>query len=145
MARRWRFYRPAEPRRGLRTAAALFLAYAGLVYFCTTWGRDSVQNPTFWPATGVVVYRDGEPVASGLMAISHDIVITGNVITDPTRRRQGLAAAMMRTGLHWAHEAGAKIAALNVQADNAAAKALYAGLGYRHQYDYSYRLPGAPK
>ncbi len=97
------------------------------------------------PATGIVVYRDGAPVASGLMAISNGIVITGNVITDPSHRRQGLAAAMMRTGLHWAGDKGATIAALNVQADNPAAKALYAGLGFTHQYDYSYRIPGAPK
>lgn len=97
------------------------------------------------PATGIVVYRDGEPVASGLMAISNNIVITGNVITDPTRRRQGLAGAMMRTGLSWAHEKGATIAALNVQADNPAAQALYQNLGFTHQYDYHYRIPGAPK
>jgi GNAT superfamily N-acetyltransferase len=97
------------------------------------------------PATGIVIERSGQPVASGLMAISNGIVITGNVITDPTRRRQGLAQAMMRTGLAWAHGKGATVAALNVQADNAAAKALYAGLGYTHQYDYSYRIPGASK
>lgn len=97
------------------------------------------------PATGIVVYRDNEPVASGLMAISNGIVIVGNVITDPTRRRQGLAGAMMRTGLHWAGEKGATIAALNVQADNEVAKALYSGLGFTHQYDYHYRIPGAPK
>lgn len=97
------------------------------------------------PATGIVIERDGDVVASGLMAISNGIVITGNVITDPSRRRQGLAAAMMRTGLAWAHEKGATIAALNVQADNPGAKALYAGLGYQHQYNYSYRIPGAPK
>ena len=97
------------------------------------------------PATGIVVERDGEVVASGLMAISNGIVITGNVITDPSRRRQGLAAAMMRTGLSWAHGKDATIAALNVQADNPGAKALYSGLGYTHQYDYSYRIPGAPK
>jgi Acetyltransferases len=93
------------------------------------------------PAAGIVIYRDGAPVASGLMAIADGIVITGNVITDPTRRRQGLAAAMMRTGLAWARANGAIIAALNVQADNEAAKALYGGLGYRHQYDYLYRIP----
>lgn len=97
------------------------------------------------PATGIVVERGGEVVVSGLMAISNGIVITGNVITDPTRRRQGLAAAMMRTGLSWAHDKGAIIAALNVQADNSAAKALYSDLGYTHQYDYHYRIPGAPK
>lgn len=97
------------------------------------------------PATGIIVYRDDQPVASGLMAISNGIVITGNVITDPSRRRQGLAAAMMRTGLHWAKAKGAKTAALNVQSDNPAAQALYQGLGFTHQYDYTYRIPGAPK
>lgn len=95
------------------------------------------------PATGIVVYRDGEAVATGLMAVGEGIVVTGNVITDKTRRRQGLAAAMMRTGLAWAKQQGATVAALNVQADNVAAKALYGSLGYRHQYDYSYRIPGA--
>ncbi|MDV3252090.1 GNAT family N-acetyltransferase [Devosia sp. BK] len=97
------------------------------------------------PATGIVVYRDGEPVASGLMAISNGIVITGNVVTDPTRRRQGLAAAMMQTGLNWAKSKGAKTAALNVQADNPGAQALYQKLGFTHQYDYTYRIPGAVK
>lgn len=95
------------------------------------------------PATGVVLFRDGQAVASGLMAVADGIVLTGNVVTDPTRRRQGLGAAMMQSGLAWARGKGATIAALNVQADNAAAKALYAGLGYAHQYDYSYRIPGA--
>ena len=97
------------------------------------------------PACGIVVARDGEVVASGLMAIANGIVVTGNVVTDPTRRRQGLAAAMMHTGLASARDNGATVAALNVQADNAAAKALYRSLGYTHQYDYAYRIPGAPK
>ncbi len=48
---------------------------------------------------------------------------------------------MMRTGLAWAKAQGATVAALNVQADNAAGMALYASLGYRHQYDYTYRIP----
>lgn len=96
------------------------------------------------PAAGIVIERDGVAVAAGLMAIADGIVITGNVITDPACRRQGLGAAMMRTGLAWAKAQGATVAALNVQADNAAALALYAGLGYRHQYDYTYRIPGTP-
>lgn len=96
------------------------------------------------PACGVVVEREGAIVATGLMAIADGIVVAGNVITDPARRRQGLGAAMMQTGLAWAFDNGATIAALNVQADNAAGKALYASLGYTHQYDYSYRFPGEP-
>jgi ribosomal protein S18 acetylase RimI-like enzyme len=50
---------------------------------------------------------------------------------------------MMRTGLAWAKSAGANLAALNVAADNPAAQALYAGLGYARQYDYAYRTPVA--
>jgi ribosomal protein S18 acetylase RimI-like enzyme len=95
------------------------------------------------PATGIVVYRDGDPVASGLMAVADGIVVTGNVITDPSRRRQGLGAAMMRSGLAWARTKGATVAALNVQADNEAGQALYTALGYQYQYDYAYRIPGA--
>ena len=95
------------------------------------------------PAVGVVLSRDGVAVASSIMAIADGIVVTGNVVTDPQRRRQGLAAAMMRSGLAWARREGARFAALNVQADNTPAKALYQGLGYTHQYDYHYRIPGA--
>lgn len=97
------------------------------------------------PVAGIVLTRDGEAVASSIMAVADGIVITGNVVTDPARRRQGLGSAMMRSGLAWARGEGARVAALNVQADNDAAKALYHSLGYIHQYDYSYRIPGAPK
>jgi GNAT superfamily N-acetyltransferase len=94
---------------------------------------------------GVVLHNEeGVPVASALMAIADGIVVTGNVVTDAGQRRKGYGAAMMRTGHAWAYAAGARIAALNVQADNSGAKALYRGLGYSRQYDYNYRLPGTP-
>lgn len=95
------------------------------------------------PARGIVLRADGQPVASALMAVADGIVVTGNVVTDPTQRRKGYAVAMMRTGLAWARAAGARIAALNVAADNPPAQALYRGLGYMHRYDYSYRVPPA--
>lgn len=95
------------------------------------------------PAIGLVAYRDGRPAATALAALAGDIVITGNVVTHPNFRRQGLAGAVMRSGHAWAHARGARIAALNVVGDNFPAKALYAGMGYAHQYDYSYRIPGA--
>lgn len=94
------------------------------------------------PARGIVLYdADGKAVATSLMAVADGIVITGNVVTDPTERRKGYGAAMMRTGLAWARSAGATVAALNVAADNAVGQALYRSLGYRHQYDYAYRMP----
>lgn len=96
------------------------------------------------PACGMVVYSpDGEPVASALMDIADGIVVAGNVVTGKAYRRQGHAANLMRTGLAWAAEAGATIAVLNVAADNTAGQALYTALGYRRQYDYTYRIPAA--
>lgn len=95
------------------------------------------------PCCGIVQRNaQGDPVSSALMAIADGIVVTGNVKTEPSERRKGHAAAMLRSGLAWAHGKGATVAALNVQADNRPAIALYRSLGYGYQYDYSYRLPG---
>lgn len=95
------------------------------------------------PARGIVLRApDGRAVSSALMAVADGIVITGNVVTAATQRRKGYGAAMMRTGLAWAREAGATLAALNVEANNAPALALYGNLGYLPQYDYVYRFPG---
>lgn len=94
------------------------------------------------PAVGIVLRgTDGCAVSSALMAVAHGIVITGSVVTHESERRKGYAAGMMRTGLAWAHAAGARFAALNVASENTAAQALYGRLGYQHQYDYAYRVP----
>jgi len=106
-------------------------------------GLEALLGAMRVPACGIALFDgQGAPVASALMAIAEAIVVTGNVVTAPAQRRKGYGAAMMRTGHAWAYQAGARIAALNVQADNAGAQALYRGLGYSHQYDYHYRLPG---
>jgi signal transduction histidine kinase/CheY-like chemotaxis protein len=55
MPRKWRLYRPAEPRRGLLTAAALLAVYTALVFVGVAFCRDSETNSAFWPANGVVV------------------------------------------------------------------------------------------
>ncbi|WP_164854903.1 GNAT family N-acetyltransferase [Devosia sp. 1566] len=97
------------------------------------------------PARGVVVYAgNGDPAASALFARAGDIVVAGNVVTDPRQRRQGFGQAAMQTGLYWAQHAGATIAALNVAGDNLAAKALYQRLGFARQYDYTYRIVPNP-
>ena len=55
MPRKWRLYRPAEPRRGLLTAAVLLAVYTALVFVGVAFCRDSETNSAFWPANGVVV------------------------------------------------------------------------------------------
>lgn len=93
------------------------------------------------PACGLVVRdRDGRPVSTALMAIADGIVVAGSVETDAAARRRGYGKAVMQTGLAWARAQGAAAAALNVEADNAAALALYQGLGYRPHYEYIYRI-----
>jgi N-acetylglutamate synthase len=107
-------------------------------------GLRGVVGAITTPAAGVL-QRDaaGAIVASALMVLADGYAIAGNVVTAPSARGRGHARALMRSALAWAAERGATAAALNVQADNAAALKLYASLGYSHQYDYHYRRPGA--
>jgi GNAT superfamily N-acetyltransferase len=62
-----------------------------------------------------------------------------SVITDPQRRRQGLARRVMAALAFWARAGGAGGVCLPVAADNAPARALYAGMGLREVYHYHYR------
>ena len=96
------------------------------------------------PMVGVVLYsEESAAVATSLWAVADGVTVTGNVVTDAAQRRRGFGNAMMRTGLAWAKEQGATVAALNVVADNLAARRLYAGLGYEWLFDYVYRYPGS--
>ena len=63
-----------------------------------------------------------------------------DVVTDPEHRRQGYGTALLYRIFAWAQQFGATNAALQVQADNAPARALYARLGFREVYRYWYRV-----
>ena len=60
---------------------------------------------------------------------------------DPTMRRQGHALAVMSALTQWAASRGAVRGLLEVLADNHAALALYASLGFTEHHRYSYRSP----
>ncbi len=62
------------------------------------------------------------------------------VATDPAFRRRGLARRAVAALLAWARDrAGAREASLQVAAENAGARALYAGLGFRTElFRYEY-------
>jgi ribosomal-protein-alanine N-acetyltransferase len=72
------------------------------------------------PAAGVILCR----VAAGEME-----VLTIGVA--PTARQRGVGKALMTAALGAARQAGAEAVFLEVAVDNAAAVALYAGLGFR--------------
>ena len=63
-----------------------------------------------------------------------------DVVTDPLLRQQGYGTALLYQIFAWAQRAGAGAAALQVQGDNTAARALYARVGFREVYDYWYRI-----
>jgi GNAT superfamily N-acetyltransferase len=60
--------------------------------------------------------------------------------TDPSYRRRGVASAVLRTLLEWAQREGAHSAWLQVEANNAAALALYEAHGFQLSHRYHYRV-----
>nr|WP_246429707.1 GNAT family N-acetyltransferase [Prosthecomicrobium pneumaticum] len=93
-------------------------------------------------ARGFVAYgRDRTPAAAALAVVCGEVAVFLNVVTDRARRRQGFGRAAMTAALGWSREAGARLAAIQVISDNAAAIGLYEGLGFGEHYRYHYRRP----
>lgn len=87
--------------------------------------------------------EQGAVVACAQMAIEDELVGLYDVFTDPAQRGRGHARRLCVALLAQASTAGAKAAYLQVEADNAAARHVYAGLGFRDAYAYHYRSPEA--
>jgi ribosomal protein S18 acetylase RimI-like enzyme len=81
----------------------------------------------------------------GLAVRSGDLVGLFDVATAPAARRRGVARRVTAALLAWGLAAGAQRAYLQVAEDNAAARALYAGFGFRPAYRYVYAArPSGP-
>jgi GNAT superfamily N-acetyltransferase len=72
-------------------------------------------------------------------AIHDGVICYESVVTDPRRLRRGYARRVIGSLAAWAADRGATGACLEVEAANAPALALYAGLGFRELYSYHYR------
>lgn len=82
---------------------------------------------------------DGSPLAvgRGVIADADRRWLGISLVTvDPARRRQGLGRAVVGALSRWAVEAGATDAYLQVEEHNAAAVAMYAGLGFTTHHAY---------
>uniref|UniRef100_B0T2T4 GCN5-related N-acetyltransferase n=1 Tax=Caulobacter sp. (strain K31) TaxID=366602 RepID=B0T2T4_CAUSK len=90
------------------------------------------------PARFARLDRDGAPAALGASAIDGEWVGIFGMRTLPGHRRQGLALRILGTLLAEAKTLGARLAYLQVEADNAPAIALYSGLGFTPAYGYRY-------
>lgn len=96
-----------------------------------------------WFAT--VPGEGAEPAAIGRCVVDGRWVGFGAVEVDPALRRRGLASLVMAALASRALDEGASAAWLQVEADNAGARALYAGMGFgAHHAYHHYREPGVP-
>ena len=97
------------------------------------------------PFDAWVVRRDGQVVACGQLAVEGELARPVRHLHPRKRKRgQGLATLLCRVLLQRGRVLGARVAYLQVDADNAPALAVYRHLGFAEGYGYHYRAaPGA--
>ncbi|WP_434056979.1 GNAT family N-acetyltransferase [Streptomyces sediminimaris] len=99
-------------------------------------------GPSVWFAT---VPGAGAPAAIGRCVVDGRWASFAAVEVDPALRRRGLATTVLAALARRALEEGASAAWLQVEDDNAGARALYAGLGFAAHHAYHHhRQPAAP-
>ncbi|MEQ9146254.1 MAG: GNAT family N-acetyltransferase [Parvibaculaceae bacterium] len=83
--------------------------------------------------------RDGGIAAVAYGVVADDLLVIESVVTDPAHRGEGLGRACVGRLLGWALDEGVERACLQVEAENAPARALYRRLGFtRDLYRYRY-------
>ncbi|RVU49455.1 GNAT family N-acetyltransferase [Rubrivivax rivuli] len=92
------------------------------------------------PYSGWVVQDEaGDVLACGQFAREGDLVGLYDIHTAPAARSQGLARWLCEHLLTEAFRQGARVAYLQVEADNAPARRVYTRLGFADAYAYHYR------
>jgi ribosomal protein S18 acetylase RimI-like enzyme len=89
----------------------------------------------------LLVDGSGEPVAGGQVAIEDDLAGLYDIHTVESARGRGWAHVLCAHLLAIAGSAGARVAYLQVDASNDAARRLYRRLGFAEAYAYHYRSP----
>ena len=84
----------------------------------------------------------GQAVGFGLAVLERSAVGLYDLAVAPAHRGGGRGRALVQALLHWATEAGATSAYLQVRAQNTPALRLYESMGFTTAYGYHYRVPG---
>ena len=93
------------------------------------------------PCQGFAIERDGEILACGQFAQEAELAGLYDVFTREGERGKGWARLLCQRLLSLAASQGARIGYLQVEADNAPARQVYARLGFADGYAYHYRQP----
>jgi GNAT superfamily N-acetyltransferase len=92
------------------------------------------------PAAFAGLRIDGHLAALAYGTVGDGLLCYESVVTDPGRRRQGLAWRVIASLAAWGREQGARAACLQVEATNAPARPLYDRFGLKTElYRYHYR------
>lgn len=86
------------------------------------------------------LYQDSLPAACGIAVIEEDAVGIYNFYTAEAHRNKGLGKQLLLHILSWAKANGATQSYLQVVANNQPALACYSQLGYKHLFNYWYRV-----
>lgn len=109
------------------------------------------ESPAGLPTRAAIIQRIAAPVGFALLRINDQSAAVGLGVveagwlgifcmgTAPAFRRRGAARAILRTLAIWAQMQGAEAAYLQVMDSNAAARPLYASIGFQTLYQYHYR------
>jgi len=138
--------RPAPAPPGVDLVEALepkwLQANAGLGGHAAGWPdlfrrlADRISLPTAYASISI----DGDIAATGMAVEVAEHVVLFEIVTDPERRRRGLALRIVAALLSWGAARGATKTLLQVMTDNMPALHLYNGLGFTEAYRYWYRL-----
>lgn len=92
------------------------------------------------PEAGLfAIEQDEQPLATAICVHEGDLAGLFEVATAQAARGKGHGRRLVLSALKWARLRGARRAWLQVEADNVAARRLYAGLGFTELYRYHYR------
>lgn len=102
--------------------------------------RQAVMGRVKLPKTSLLGRTDDRAAATAFLAADRSYAVLHALEVLPDRRRRGLAKLMLREAAFWAEAQGCDTLALAVTAENAAAIALYEGVGFSRVGRYEYYL-----
>lgn len=102
--------------------------------------RQAIMERVAGPKTCVLGRIDDRAAGAAFVAVAGETAMLHALTILTEKRRKGLARAMMHEAVHWAMTEGATRLSLIVREDNAAAVALYEGLGMARGQHYHYRV-----
>jgi ribosomal protein S18 acetylase RimI-like enzyme len=94
------------------------------------------------PCCHAAVGSRDDPMSCGLAVLEQDLVGLFDIVTRADVRRAGHGEKIVTGLMEWGRARGARVAYLQMAADNAPAAALYRKLGFQPVYRYWYRVSG---